>query len=971
MHGAARCARDTLRTAPRVQPILHAARTSMAPDRPSENESLDELVVRALDVLEVDGEAGFEKLIRDDPEHADALRRRIGALRAAGLLDASADRPPERLGPFRLLKTLGAGGMGIVYLAVQEDLGREVALKIIRPECLYFPGARKRFRREVEIVASLQHPGIVPIHTVGEENGIPYFTMDLLRGESLTAAIERLSMRAVTSLTGADLAPDPDNAGYLFDGSWEQACVRVIEQVAQALDHAHQRGVVHRDIKPSNILITSDGMSRAVLLDFGLAASNDAGKLTRSGAQLGSLKYMSPEQARGDSDAVGPRSDIYALGATLYELLTLREAVEGRSETEILRALERGTPRRMRDLNPRASWEIETICLTAMEHDPARRYASAADLARDLGNLLARRPIEARRVGVARRVRRFVERSPARAAAIVLGGALLIGVPLLYAWQQHRSSIVVAAQRDRAERNFKRALDAVDRMLSRLGQVELRFVPRMEPVRRAVLEDAVKLLQEFAADESDNREARVEVAKAQMRMGELFSDLGRNVEGAQSFEQAARGFEALRHETSDDPLMSRAWLVAVASHANLLTASGHGAEALALHDRVDETLASLSESAADSVDLHRHRILNLLGRARALAGTERGDAAPKAMHEAALQADTLYGEQPDDAEVVHLAFQCWNELGVFLLRSTATGTVNRDAIAALERGLELARESLARTPESPIRQAQFAESLNNLAGALRRAEEVERAQELCEESRLLLEDLVARYPDTLSNRLMLATTANQMGLTHDQRGKFDLAEPLYRRAIELLTELVGAAPDDALLWCRLGQSTANLASPVGHQGDLDAAIELVLDALEAQRKARALAPDNLEFLSAYLSHCSMLGVIRRETHDWVGSDAAFRLAIEAAPEDARVRWNAMRNSVHAVEALRADMSLDPADRARQIDDHVTRAVAHLRRSIELGRPVKDNLHEFLDPKPLHGTDPFERYAAEWLESRAK
>ncbi len=942
----------------------------------SDNELLDELVVRAIGALEDEGSAGLERILREAPDQADALRKRIEVLRAAGLIDLHDGKMPERLGPFRLLKTLGAGGMGIVYLAVQEDLGREVALKIIRPECVFFPGARKRFRREVEIVASLQHPGIVPIHTVGEENGVPYFTMDLLRGESIAAVLERVSSRAVaglgvTSLSGADLAPDPAHAGYLFEGTWEEACVRVIEQVAQALDHAHQRGVVHRDIKPSNILITSDGLSRAVLLDFGLAASNNTGDLTRSGAQLGSLKYMSPEQTRGDTNAVGPRSDIHALGATLYEMLTLHAAFEGKSETEVIRAIQTGTPRSMRVDNPRASWEVETICLTAMEREPARRYASATDFARDLQNLLAKRPIEARRVGVVRRVRRFVERSPARAAAIALTCALVIGVPILYGWQQHRSSIVVAAQRDRAERNFARALDAVDRMLSHLGDVELRFVPRMEPVRRAVLEDALSLLQEFAADESTNREARAEVAKAQMRMGQLFSDLGRNVEGTRAFDEAATGFEQLRDEASGDVKLHLLWIQALTSQADLLASSGRGAEALALHDQIDDALAHAQETSSDPLGLRWRRINNRLGRARSLASIERGVKAHAALRDAAGEADALYKERPADIETLQLSIACWNELGVFLMRGAQTGHVDPEAVDALERALELAREALRREPASVVRQSNLAESLNSLAGALRRSDDVERAQPLCEEARVLLEGLVEHYPDTLSNRLSLATVTNQMGLAYDQRAEYDLAEPLYRRTIDLLTSLVAAAPEDALLWSRLGQAKANMASPVGHLGDVDGAIDLVNAALDAQKRARALAPDNAEFLGAYISHYQMLSVIQHEQQDWDASEKSMDLAIEAAPDDAHLRWNAMRNSIFAVEGLRADVELGPTERARRIDAHVTRAVAQMRRSIELGRPVKSDLYEFKDPVPLHGTPQFEAYVTEWRQAHGK
>src|SRR5262245_58404638 len=295
-----------------------------------EDPEVEELVVEALGEHESKGEAGLEAFYAAHPEHAGAVRERVERLRSHGFLGSVADveGSPRKLGEVRLVERLGAGGMGVVYRAVQESLGREVALKPIRPEDLYFPGARDRFRREVEIIARLQHPGIVPIHTVGEEGGIPYFAMQLLQGATIDAKIRKLAGREPSTLTGRDLAPDPENPGYLFAGTWEEACLRVIRQVADALHHAHERGVVHRDIKPSNVFLTSDGVSRAVLLDFGLAVTSAAAsKLTRTGSRLGSLHYMSPEQVRGGA-AVSRATDVYSLGVTLYEMLTLRAPFE-------------------------------------------------------------------------------------------------------------------------------------------------------------------------------------------------------------------------------------------------------------------------------------------------------------------------------------------------------------------------------------------------------------------------------------------------------------------------------------------------------------------------------------------------------------------------------------------------------------------------------------------------------------------
>ncbi len=338
---------------------------------------------------------------------------------------------PEELGDFQLLRRIGAGGMGVVYLAEQISLKRQVAIKLVRPGHLYFPGTRERFRREVEAVALLEHQGIVPIYAVGEEEGIPYYAMQWLEGASLANVLlsagnlspERLSRAgfesALLEASGAERALDTASLRRALPGeTWVQVCLLIVTRIAEALEHAHQRGVIHRDIKPSNIFLTLEG--RVLLLDFGLAASEGTARITRSGAVVGTLPYMSPEQVRGGNQDMDRRSDVYSLGVVLYELLTLRLPYLGPT-TEVVRDLIlRAPPPSLRHANPLISEDIETVCLKALERDRTRRYPTAARFAADLEHAAHNRPIEARPPSLARRAALWSRRNKEKASVLAL-----------------------------------------------------------------------------------------------------------------------------------------------------------------------------------------------------------------------------------------------------------------------------------------------------------------------------------------------------------------------------------------------------------------------------------------------------------------------------------------------------------------------------------------------------------------------
>ncbi len=399
--------------------------------KPSEADEVERLMTPLFELSESERKTEVERICRAHPDHAAEIRRRLHSVRL--FLEPEGEEGfPEVLGDFHLRERLGRGGMGVVYRAEQVSLGRDVALKLIRPEQMYFDGARERFRRETEAIASLQHPGIVSIHVVGEDKGIPYFAMELLDGRGLDRVLAGLCDRAPESLSGAELGGPPGQES----GRWVDACLELIRQVAEAVHHAHERGVIHRDIKPSNIMGMEEG--RAVLLDFGLTslATRSESHVTRPGAHIGTLAYMSPEQL--SNSGVDPRSDVYSLGVTLYELLTLQVPFRESSALAQEKRILAGPPDSIRARNRGVSRDVEVVCLKAMAAQPRDRYATAQQLADDLANLLDRRPIAARPPGSAQRTWRWMQRNPARATSVGLAMALLVGLPTGLYWQQRR-----------------------------------------------------------------------------------------------------------------------------------------------------------------------------------------------------------------------------------------------------------------------------------------------------------------------------------------------------------------------------------------------------------------------------------------------------------------------------------------------------------------------------------------------------
>ncbi len=376
-----------------------------------------------------------------------AAHRALNAIQA-GLVTPDAPSMPElaqRLGEnYELIAELGRGGMGIVWLARQRSLNRLVAVKLLHPRFAPRLGSNDRFIREAQVIAQLQHSGIVAVHALEMDptRGGPYIAMEYIPGVPLDRLLAGLQGYPLQTLTEGDLrtavgqCPQPkgfaelrlEELTRLWAGSYIGFCCRVVAEVAEALDHAHQKGVIHRDVKPSNILLGLDGRLR--LLDFGLARLTEGQALTVSAELLGTPAYMAPEQIESSWGAVGCHTDVYALGLTLYELVTLRRAFPGDSPIEILTQITSKDPTPPRRLQPTLHHELEAITLKAIEKEPARRYPSAAAFAEDLNHFLEHKPVTAKPIGPIGRLHRRIRRNP----TVSLLLALLILTTTGFGW---------------------------------------------------------------------------------------------------------------------------------------------------------------------------------------------------------------------------------------------------------------------------------------------------------------------------------------------------------------------------------------------------------------------------------------------------------------------------------------------------------------------------------------------------------
>jgi serine/threonine protein kinase len=575
--------------------------------RPSREERLGAVLVDCLEALDQGQVPDRQELLARYPElapelieflndHAD-VDRLTAPLR--GMSKGGASAPPEksglpgresesmRLGDYRIVREVGRGGMGIVYEAEQVSLGRRVALKVLPFAATLDPRQLQRFHNEARAAAGLHHTNIVPVFGVGCESGVHYYAMQFIDGRTLAEFIAEQRGAA----PGADAAvPTVPAAAQETSVAPRDATYfrRVAEwgiQAAEALDCAHSLGVVHRDVKPANLLVDTAG--RLWVTDFGLAQVQSDARLTATGDLVGTLRYMSPEQALAQRAVIDHRTDVYSLGATLYELLTLEPAFGGTDRQELLRQVAFEEPRSPRRVDRTIPAELGTLVLKAMEKNPPDRYATARDFADDLRRFLLHEPIRAKRPNLLQWGRKWAQRhrSAVASAVVVLVLALVglaIGTYLL--WQQEAATRAALKQveeqrgaaltneekanalRRQAEVDLDKTLNAMLDLPQVLHKKEFTKMPGIGRVRQALAAQMLRHYQSYLDEQNPDPAVRYRTARTYQAVGNLYSLLGEHHKARETLVKSVTLSEARTREFPAEP---RNWLRLGHYHSNL------------------------------------------------------------------------------------------------------------------------------------------------------------------------------------------------------------------------------------------------------------------------------------------------------------------------------------------------------------------------------------------------------------------
>ncbi len=837
---------------------------------------LADVLERYLADLENGSLTDCESVLAAHPDLADELRPYLDSLRMLHsaardmkidkIADAAEIRETTKrrqIGDYRIVREIGRGGMGIVYEAHQESLNRQVALKILPFAAVLDQRQIARFRTEAQAAAQLHHSHIVPVFAVGQEQGVYYYAMQYIEGQSLEHAIDELRQaeknRAEYS-TKVDGARNGSTTTLSIDARrrWSsqhathsdfyRTVARLGIEAAQALHHAHQHGILHRDVKPSNLLLDKQG--RLWVTDFGLARMQCDNGVTLTGDVVGTLRYMSPEQANGEA-IVDARTDVYSLGVTLYELLTRRHAHPGDDRQTLLRHIAGEDPIAPRRIDPAVPVDLETIVLSAMAKARDERYASAWALAEDLERFLTGKPTLARRPTLTDRAVKWARRhrslvTLAASAMLVLCIVSVAALVTVVREQARTAAALTDSERNaqaardnfaRAERHFQQARGAVDQFGIRMAD-RLMEIPGAEAAQRDLLIASFDYYHQFVSEAGDDPRLRHEIALAHFKSGAIAGKLGATTDAIAEYRKAERLLSQLATAAPSNDEVSAQIAVTYNNLGLLLAARGEADEARKCHESAVIIQQRLLRENPDNV-----HFIDQLAESRANLGMLLNQLGGYVEAENSLRAaidllSTIPTSQDRDPKFGRNLAIVYNNLS-YVLRTRDLAEANRasrEAIAILE-GLT----------DKSAGHAEFQDDLalcyNNMAALESQSERRDEAIAWHQRAIALQDEMTRKAPGVVRHRSELAASLNNLGVAYCRANRPADADSVFERARALLTTLAHDYPDQLAYSSSWAVLLNNQARALAEAGRHDEALRLYPVAIEAQRKCWQRLPD--------------------------------------------------------------------------------------------------------------------------------
>lgn len=835
-----------------------------------QRERLTSLLDVYLQALEQGVPASPQQMLADHPDLAEPLQVYLDSLHrlhdvAGGFAGASKTNAPplqlsgadqgQELGDFVLGREIGRGGMGVVYEARQISLDRRVALKVLPFASVLDARQIARFKNEAQAAAQLHHPHIVSVFAIGADRGIHYYAMQFIEGLSLDVTLVKLRALQNSPETPADsyLLRKAANRHEYF-----AAIAKLGIQAAEALHAAHDQGIVHRDIKPSNLLIDADG--DVWVTDFGLARCHNQATLTRTGDIVGTVRYMSPEQARGKSSLVDHRTDIYSLGATLYELATLHPAFAEENQAALLRRIELHEPRRPAQVRRSVPAALDNVISMAMAKQVGDRYETAQQLANDLRCFLEGKPTLAQPLRWTDRAAKWLHH---RQRVLWLTLALL----LVAVVGTSTAAALIMREKVRAEQNYAssqrhlhQALETVD-LFGNQFAARLLDVPEASALQREVLEQTLAYYEKFNAEAAYDPALQAESAGASFKSGVLREQLGRVADAARDYEAALAKWDKLLTRQPTNANIVRQHAQAEQHLASAYRKLGRTEDARKHYQLAVRALHGLVQQSPD--DAAANELLSTACLESGQMEAESGTPAAEPLLQLAIKLrEAARQQRPDDFARMRGVAQAQAALASYLARRDM-----RQAAELYHTASKTMEQLIAADPKQVTWRAELAALDASLAGIQRQEKQLEAAAKTLERAITLQKELVLAFPARLSYRRELAISENQHGLLQSELRHWGAAQQAFEQAIERQLPLVQAYPDDLELRSGLGSFYNNLGIAQENLQQITQAEESFRSAAGEQRMAYDAAPANARYVQLlskhYFNQARMLRELKR------------------------------------------------------------------------------------------------------------